>query len=241
MTETRKTLLIYLAIWSVSMLVALGSTLWLGLDARIPVDMTADGTVTKSRSAAVLWFGPGMAAVLYGAMALGAWFEARRARRKPPVELGDDARRGLALYGHAVRTGMVGFGLLILVMQLFTLLRASGIPAPLGLGREGMVRLFGAVAGVLFAYIGNVTPKVPWLRQPGRDTTPYYRADRWVGRILLLGGFGYVVSSLVLPFDRMTQANGWLILAMLGTSALVCGIALAASVRHQPRVGGDRQ
>lgn len=234
MSETRKSLTIYLSLWGISVLIAAASTLWLGLDARIPVDMTAAGVVTKSRSAAVLWFGPGMATVLFGTMALGAWFEAWRYRRRPPVELGEDARRGLVTYGRAVRRVMTGFGLLILMIQLFTLVRANGVVAPLGLDREGVVRLFNVVAGALFAYVGNVTPKLPWLRKPGLDTAPFYRANRWAGWTFMLGGLGYVLAGLLLPFERMMQANAWLIGGMLGLSALCYAIAVAASA---PRPG----
>lgn len=237
MSETRKSLTIYLVLWCASMLIAAASTGWLGLDARIPVEMTADGIVTKSRSAAVLWFGPGMATVLFGTMALGAWFEAWRYRRRPPVELGEDARRGLAVYGRAVRTVMTGFGLLILVIQVFTLLRANGIATPLGLDREGVVRLFNMIAGALFAYVGNVTPKLPWLRKPGLHTAPFYRANRWVGWTFMLGGLGYILSGLLLPFERMMQANAWLIGGMLGLSALCYGIVVAASALRATRTG----
>ncbi len=235
MSETRKSLMIYFVLWSASVLLAAASTAWLGLDARIPVDMTAAGVVTRSRSAAVLWFGPGLVTVLFGAMALGAGFEAWRDRRRPPVALGEDARRGLLVYGRAVRTVMAGFGLLILMMQLFTLLRANGVAAPLGLDREGMVRLFNVVAGVLFAYVGNVTPKLPWLRRPGLDTAPFYRANRWVGWTFMLGGLGYVLSGLLLPFARMVAANQWLILAMLALSAFSYATALVGSALRVPR------
>lgn len=237
MSTTRKTLLVYLAIWTASVLLAAGSTAWLGLDARVPVDMLADGTVTRSRSIAVLWLMPAMATVLFGSLALGAWFEAWRARRRPPVALGEDAQRGLAAYGRAIRTGMTGFGLLLLALQVFGLLRASGVPAPLGLDREGMVRLFNLVAGALFAYMGNVTPRLPWLRRPGLDTAPFYRANRAVGWIFMLGGLGYMLSALVSPFERMVALNGWLVLGMLGLSAAVYLAAVAASAVHVLRTG----
>jgi hypothetical protein len=240
MSTTRKTLLVYGALWSASVLLAAGSTLWLGLDARVPVDMLADGTVTKSRSVAVLWLMPALATVLFGSMALGAWFEAWRARRRPPAELGEDAQRGLAAYGRAIRTVMTGFGLLLLALQLFGLLRASGIPAPLGLDREGMVRLLNLVAGALFAYIGNVTPRLPWLRRPGLDTAPFYRANRAVGWIFMLGGLGYILSALVWPFERMVAVNGWLVLGMLGFSAGFYLLAVIASARRVIRTGTPR-
>lgn len=240
MTDTRKTLVIYFAIWCLSVAIAAGSTLWLGLDARVPGDIMADGTVTNSRSIAVLWLMPAFATFLYGLTALGAWFEELRRRRRPPVQLGEDTRRGLAIYGRTIRNGFIGFGLLILMLQLFGLLRANGIATPLGLDRDGMVRLFNVFAGALFAYMGNATPKLPWLRQTGLDTAPYYRANRFVGWVFLLGGIGYMLSALTLPFDRMTQANGLLILAMIGLpalfylSALVMSWRRAASFGHGP-------
>jgi hypothetical protein len=239
MTDTRKTLTIYLALWCLSLLLAFGSTLWLGLDARIPVDIGADGAVIKSRSIAVLWLMPGMATVLFGSMGLGVWFEARRARRRSPVELGEDALRSLALYGRTIRNGMIGFGVLILVLQVFSLLRASGIPAPLGLDREGVVRFFNVVAGALFAYIGNVTPKLPWPRRADLDTSAFYDTSRRVGWVFTLGGIGYILSALIAPFDRMIEANGWLIAGMLGLPVLIYLHALALCVRRTARAARD--
>lgn len=228
----RTALRIYLAIWCLSVALAAVSTWWFGLDAQVPVDMAADGTVTKSRSVAVLWLMPGMASVLYGAMGLAAWIEARRRRRKPPVVLSADAQRGLQIYGRAIRTGMAGFGLLILMLQVFAVLRTAGIVAPLGLDREGIVRLFAAMAGVLFAYTGNITPKLPWMRRPRLDTSPFYRANRAIGWIFMLGGLGYVLSALLLPFEQMIRVNGWLIVAMIGLPFLFTVHAAVTSWRR---------
>jgi hypothetical protein len=239
MTDYSKPLPLYFAIWCVTILMAAAGTLWLGLDARIPVDIAANGVVLKTRSVAVLWFAPAMTAFLYGSLALGGWIDARRRRRRKPVELGEDALRGLEAFGRAIRNVMVGFGLLLILMELFTLLRAGGITTPLGLDREGVVRLVSLVAGALFAYSGNVIPKLPWMSRPGLDTSAFYRANRLVGWIFMLGGLGYVLSALTLPFNEMTRINGLLVLAMLGLSALCYLGATVSSWRRIKAAPGE--
>lgn len=234
MTAVRKTLLIYLVIWCVSVAVAAGSTLWLGLDARIPMDMLADGTVTKARSVVALWRLPGMLTFVYGALALAAAMEAMRERRRAvPVELSEDAQRALGRYGRVIRNTMIGFGVIGILFQVFTLLRADGVIAPLGLDREGAVRAMSVAVGLLCAYAGNVTPKIPYVRNRAMDAARHFRTNRFVGRIFLAGGIGYIVAALLLPFERMIQVHGWLILGMLGLSALRYAAAMAAWRREQ--------
>lgn len=230
--SVRNTLLIYLCLWCAGIVIAAGGIAWLGVDARIPVDILPDGTATKSRSVAVLWFMPAILTFMYGLMALGAGLDALR-RRHRPVTLGEDAQRSLVRYGRAIRNTMVGFGALALLLQVFTLLRAGGVIAPLGLDREGVVRVFAIVAGVLFAYAGNATPKIPYVPTAMLDPVRHFRSNRFAGWVFLLGGFGYVLSALLLPFDRMTQATGLLVLAMIALPAVRYAAALAAYRRQK--------
>jgi hypothetical protein len=216
MIIVRKTLLIYFAIWCISIAVAAISLLWLGADARIPVDMLADGTVTKSRSTVVLWFLPALLTILYGPMAIAAPLDAWRWRKWPPAQpLGDDAQRSLARYGRTIRHYMIAFGVLGVLMQLFMLARALGVVTPLGLDREGMVRIFFFCAGLLFAYAGNATPKLPYVRTRTIDAARHHRANRFVGWVFLLGGLAYSAMALVAPFDQLSQFGGLLIGSMI--------------------------
>jgi hypothetical protein len=216
MIIVRKTLLIYFAIWCVSIAVAAVSALWLGADTRIPVDMLADGTVTKSVGGAVLWFLPAIHTVLYGTLLIAALAEAWRWRKWPPATpLGDDAKRSLARYGRTIRNYMIAFGVLGILMQLFMLARALGVVTPLGLDREGMVRIFFFCAGLLFAYAGNATPKLPYVRTRTIDAARQLRANRFVGWVFMAGGLAYSLTALVAPFDRLSQYGGMLIGAML--------------------------
>lgn len=234
-TPVRKSLLIYLAVWCASIAVAAVSLLWLGADARIPVDMLPDGTVTKSRSTVMLWFMPAMLTILYGLMAAAARIDAWRWRKWPPANpLSDDAKRSLALYGRTIRNYATAFGVLAILMQLFILARALGVAAPLGLDREGVVRLFFFFAGLLFAYAGNVTPKLPYVATRTIDAARHHRANRFVGWVFLVGGLAYSLMGLVAPFERLSQYGGLLIGSMMLLPVIRYGYAIY-SYRRQKR------
>ncbi len=216
MTEVRKTLLIYFTIWCVSVIIAAGATLWFGPGARVPVDFAADGTVTKFRSVAVLWFMPGLLTIMYGFLPLMAWLDARYWRiRAPDAQLSNDAQRSLALYGRTFRNYMIAFGVMAILLQLFGLARAAGVAAPLGFDRETIVRAFNVVAGLLFAYAGNVTPKLPYTPNKAVDAARHYRSNRFAGWVFTIGGAAYSLNGLFTPFEQVGPAAGLLLAAMI--------------------------
>lgn len=214
MISVRNTLLIYFGLWLVCAALAAGGTIWLGLDGRVPVEMLADGTVTKSRSVAMLWFMPAIVAVMYGSLAIAALVQARRWRGRT-VHLSEDAQRALTVFGRTFRIYMIGFGVLGILLQVFVLSRAGGIVTPLGLGPEGMVRAFNVLAGLLFAYAGNVTPKLPYVENAGVDAARHHRANRFAGWVFVVGGLAYSLIALILPFAQLTRVSGYLIAAMI--------------------------
>lgn len=232
MSEMRKTLSIYFVLWLIGVATAAGGTLWLGVDGRVPVDIDPDGTVTRSGPAAALWIIPGILTLMYGALPIAGWIDSLR-WRGGTIHLSEDAQRGLHRYGRTFRNYMIAFGALAILLQLFALARAGGVVTPLDFDREGAVRVFNIIAGLLFAYAGNVTPKLPYVPNPAMDAARHHRANRFAGWVFTVGGVAYALNGLVAPFALMGPAAGAILAAMILLTVLRYAWALIAYRRQK--------
>jgi hypothetical protein len=215
MTGRAKDLAMFAGLFAVSVSLAVGGMVWLGPDGRVPVDMTADGEVTRSVSVVVLWFGPGLMLAMLALGAPGsAWLSTALAQARAD-EGREDAARGLARYLGAFRIYGAAFLVLTIGLQVFLLARAGGVARPLGLDRDGFVRLFFVLAGLLFVFIGNVAPKIPYVASRWIDAARHHKANRFFGLVFALGGAGYCVAAVVTPFNRLSAVMGVLGVAMI--------------------------
>jgi hypothetical protein len=214
MEPVRTKLITYAILLAISIALAAGATLWLGSDGRIPVDMTAEGVVTKSASVRVLWGASALLLILFGSLALGAWGTARR-QATAPVQLSSDATRSLNQYAATIHSFFVGMGILTIFLQAFSIVRAAGVAQPLGLDREGAVRLFFAIAGCLFVFVGNVVPKLPYIPSAFLDARRHFRLNRFLGWTVIIGGLLHVAAAFAAPFEQLSPVTGPVVLAMI--------------------------
>lgn len=239
MTERTKDFATFAILSAVTVALALGGTLWLGVDGRVPVEMTVDGVVTRSANVSVLWFVPVFTLALWGLGApVAIWLSAVLAKARAR-EGAEDAVRGLARYRSALRVYAAGFTAVMIAIQLFVLARAAGIARPLGFDRETIVRFAFLVFGLLFAYIGNLAPKIPYTPNPAYDAVRHYKANRFAGLIFVLGGIATCIAAIAAPFDRLAAATGALSAAMIGLPLIRLAMLVIEQWRKNARKGCD--
>jgi hypothetical protein len=231
MTEKIKDFATFTILLAVSLALAAGGILWLGTDGRVPIDMTADGEVTKSGSVLGLWLGPAFTLVLWGLGAPGVVWLSNLVKRVRESG-GEDVLRGLGDYRAALRAYAVGFTLLVIGMQIFILARAAGVARPLGLDKESFARLFFVLGGLLFAYFGNISPKVPYVPTPAIDAARHYKAHRFFGLVFTLGGVAYCVVAVAAPFDQLGSVT-WPIAMTMIVLPLIRYVLLTMDYRRE--------
>jgi hypothetical protein len=237
MTERTKDFVTFAVLLAASAALAIGGLLWLGPEGRLPVEMAADGTVTRSTGVLALTFGPAFTLVLWGLGAPAAMWLSSALTKLRASDPSGDAVQGLTRYLGALRAYVTGFTLLVIFIQIFMLLRAAGVARPLGLDRESVVRLFSALGGLLFIFIGNVSPKIPYVPNRWMDAARHFKGNRFAGWVFLVGGIAYVTVALGAPFDRLPLASFSLCLSMM---ILTFGryVALTLESLREARAGG---
>lgn len=234
MSELRKSAVALLTTLAISAALSAGAVLVLGADARIPVDVAPDGTVTRSASIDGLAVPPMIFAVIAVGMSLSMLPLAGGIARGRSEDRGADYIQGLESQIRMLRRYAVGAGVVIILMQLFVLSRAAGIVYPLGLDRDGAVRLAFFLFGVLFCYFGNLVPKAPYLTNKRVDAAAYSKVNRFNGRVFLLGGIAVCITALIAPFDRVADFVSPIVLTMMALPVLRAA-ALFIPRRAAPR------
>ena len=153
----RKLVVAFTVLVALTTAFAVGAILWFGPDAQLAnVPGVSEDRALESPSVWILFAVPAGLAIL-GAVAavILPW---------PKLDcLSEDGQRGLDLYRNAGRVFFIGVGVLFSSLQALAILRTGGIAVPL----EFDLRAFYFGFGVLLAYAGNFTPKMPPCRTDG--------------------------------------------------------------------------
>jgi hypothetical protein len=206
----RKLVTAFTVLVAVSTAFAVGAVLWFGPEAQLAnVPGIGAHDAVRSPSIWVLFTAPPVLAIL-GAVA--AFFIPR-----PKLDgLSDDAQRGLDLYRNAGRVFFIGVGALLVGLQALAILRTAGIALPL----EFDLRAFYFGFGVLLAYAGNFTPKLPALPDRWLGASGFAKAHRFAGWVFTLGGILICFAALTAPAETIPTTTQKLIYGMVGLPAL---------------------
>jgi hypothetical protein len=189
---------------------AVAAVLWFGPDAPLTnvLGVSEDG----ARQSPSVWI---LFAVPAGLAILGAI--AAVILPSPKLEcLSEDAQRGLDLYRSAGRVFLFGVGVLFAGLQALAILRTAGIAVPLELD----LRAFFFGFGLLLAYAGNFTPKMPALPDKWLGASGFAKAYRFAGWVFMLGGMLICCTALIVPIERIQATTQSLIYAIVGLPAL---------------------
>jgi hypothetical protein len=189
---------------------AVGAILWFGPDAQLAnVPGVSEDRALRSPSVWILFTVPPGLAIL-GALAAVflPW---------PKLDgLSEDAERGLDLYRNARRVFFIGVGVLVSSLQALAILRTGGIAIPL----EFDLRAFYFGFGVLLAYAGNFTPKMPALQDRWLGASGFAKSYRFAGWVFAIGGVLTCFTALTVPIDQMQATTQKLIYAIVGLPVL---------------------
>ena len=155
----------------------------------------AHGTITAADGAAapaIRWF-----AVGFFPLAIAAWWGAQefivrwRDRRPPMSE--DDVPNGLRI-ANAGFLFSVAFEVVLLAIQAIATLAGFGVAVSDWIPRATL-----AVFGVALVCLGNLWPRMPTHRVPGRKAANEMKTNRVWGWLMVLMGAGAVMLGLCLP------------------------------------------
>jgi hypothetical protein len=206
----RKLVVAFTVLVAITTACAVAAILWFGPDAQLSnVPGISQDRAHKSASVWILFTVPAGLAVLG---ALGAIF-----LPWPKLDcLGEDAQRGLGLYRSAGRVFFIGVGALFAGLQALAILRTGGIALPLELD----LRAFYFGFGLLVAYAGNFTPKMPTLHDKWLGASGFAKAYRFAGWVFMLGGILLCFTALIVPIERIQATTQQLFYAIVGLPAL---------------------
>jgi hypothetical protein len=229
----RKLVVAFTVLVAVTTAFAIGSIVWFGPDAHLAniPGVSADRAL-KSPSVWILFAVPAGLAIL-GALAavLLPW---------PKLEyLSEDAQRGLGLYRNAGRVFFIGVGALFACLQAFAILRTAGIALP----PEFDLRAFYFGFGVLLAYAGNFTPKMPALPDRWLGASGFVKAYRFAGWVFTIGGILMCFAAVVVPAEEIPKTTQKLIYAAVGLPIhYCCTSSIVRTTNQHDRVdsGNDR-
>jgi len=233
MSELRKNFTAFALLFAASLALAFGGVLWLGADGRLPVEIV-QGDIVRTGSVWAL-FGPALIVLIIWGLLIpcGVALAAPLTASNP---LDGDAARNLRRYLAALRIYAIGFSVLAILLQLFLLVRAAGVALPLGLDRQGAVRLSFLFSGLLFAFMGNLSPKVPHVArakvQAPFSAAEHYKIGRFFGWVFVGGGCVIIALALAGSFETLTAAVPWILGGMIVLPMIRCLIGARASRRH---------
>ena len=99
---------------------------------------------------------------------------------------------------------------------MLAILRTAGIALPL----EFDLRAFYFGFGVLLAYAGNFTPKIPALPDRWLGASGFAKAHRFAGWVFTLGGILICFAALTVPAETIPTITQKLIYGTVGLPAL---------------------
>jgi hypothetical protein len=206
----RKLMVAFAVLVALTTACALAAVLWFGPDAQLTnVPGISEDKALRQPSVWILFAVPvGLAALGALAAALLPW---------PKLDcLSEDAERGLDIYRSAGRVFFIGVGVLVGGLQALAIVRTSGVALPLELD----LRAFYFGFGVLLAYAGNFTPKMPALPDKWLGAAGFAKAYRFAGWVFMLGGILVCFTALTVPSERIQATTQQLIYAMVGLPAI---------------------
>jgi hypothetical protein len=206
----RKLVVVFTGLVALTTAFAIGAVLSFGPDAQLAnLPGVSEGRALQSPSVWILFAVPAGLAIL-GAVtaAILPW---------PKLDcLSEDGQRGLDLYRNAGRVFFVGIGALVSSLQALAILRTGGIAIPL----EFDLRAFYFGFGVLLAYAGNFTPKMPALPDRWLGASGFAKSYRFAGWVFAIGGILMCFTSLIVPIDQIQAITQKLIYAIVGLPVL---------------------
>ena len=206
----RKLVVAFTVLVALTTAFAVGAILWFGPDAQLAnVPGVSEDRALESPSVWILFAVPAGLAIL-GAVAavILPW---------PKLDcLSEDGQRGLDLYRNAGRVFFIGVGVLFSSLQALAILRTGGIAVPL----EFDLRAFYFGFGVLLAYAGNFTPKMPALPDRWLGASGFAKSYRFAGWVFAIGGILMCFTSLIVPIDQIQATTQKLIYATVGLPVL---------------------
>jgi hypothetical protein len=230
MNEHRRNLAAFGALFGLSLMLTLGAIAWLGPGGRIPVDIASVDAGTRDTSVMALLFPPILVLVLWFMQIPLSWAIGAPLRASPPP--GEDIAENTRRYLRMLRFYVIGGCIVAILMQAFVMARAAGIAAPLGLNREGFVRLAFFVFGMLFFYFGNASPKAPYTPTKWIDAARHYRSARFGGWVFAIGGIAVCVLAIAAPFETLSESITPLLFTMM-TLPVVRGLVDVVSHRRE--------
>jgi hypothetical protein len=206
----RKLVVAFTALVALTTAFAIGAVVWFGPDAQLAnVPGVSEDRALRSPSVWILFAVPAGLAILGAvAAAILPW---------PKLDcLSEDGQRGLDLYRNAGRVFFIGVGVLFSGVQVLAILRTGGIAIPLELD----LRAFYFGFGVLLAYAGNFTPKMPALPDSWLGAAGFAKSYRFAGWVFAIGGILMCFVSLIVPIDQIQATTQKLIYAIVGLPVL---------------------